>query len=326
MHVMTLLYNLVHLCLLIFTASALHVVDQAPLRRGMHTHTRQGEERPIRTCIAQFRNKKMYNNNCSVSAASSRGGGNEISMNNNKWKAFKANVTSQYAQRIGADPNFLKKSILEVCLAASTQFMAEVNRRGMHGLTIEIDFVVAGILTAVAGKYYSMWRVAPTTTADGVDMSGKGTAHQSSFWDMVPTNAFQSFYDVNITPMMRIASFIKPVPTLFRAGIIASAIGYGLTDILISLRSMLVKGYIPKTQNVNIIAACIYTGGFMALISNVRYQLLQGVVEPWCIDKPFANIPSVRAALIFLVRLGNGFLGSVFAITGMRWLGLQKLK
>eukprot|EP00816_Leptocylindrus_hargravesii_P007718 CAMPEP_0196818718 /NCGR_PEP_ID=MMETSP1362-20130617/67080_1 /TAXON_ID=163516 /ORGANISM="Leptocylindrus danicus, Strain CCMP1856" /LENGTH=296 /DNA_ID=CAMNT_0042196925 /DNA_START=181 /DNA_END=1068 /DNA_ORIENTATION=+ len=262
-------------------------------------------------------------NNNILRANYHRGGGDyDMNMNHhnisNKWNAIKSNVASQYAQRIAADPNFLKKSILEVCLAASTQFMAEMNRRhGMHGVIVEIDFVVAGILTAVAGKYYSMWRVAPTSSNTNTvnDVQQQNSCSSlTSFWDKVPTNAFQSSSDEFYTPMMRMASFVKPAPTLFRAGIIASAIGYGLTAVLISLRSILVKTYIPKTQNVNVIAACLYTGGFMAVVSNLRYQLLQGVVEPLCIDGPFANIPSVRAVLIFLVRLGNGFLGSVLAI------------
>jgi len=40
----------------------------------------------------------------------------------------------------------------KVLLAAGTQFMAELNRRGTTNIITEIDFVVAGVLTAVAGK------------------------------------------------------------------------------------------------------------------------------------------------------------------------------
>ena len=106
----------------------------------------------------------------------------------------------------------------------------------------------------------------------------------------------------------------------------ASMIGYGLTSILIALRSLLVPSYIAKTQTVNIVYASIYTGGFMAIVSNIRYQLLQGIIELKIIEKLFAKFPVIKAAMIFLVRLGNGLLGSSIAIAGMKFFGLQKLK
>ena len=37
-------------------------------------------------------------------------------------------------------------------IAAGTQFIAEWNRRGQSRIVAEIDFVIAGILTAIVGK------------------------------------------------------------------------------------------------------------------------------------------------------------------------------
>lgn len=225
-------------------------------------------------------------------------------------------IKSQYAQRVAADPNFLSKSIAEVLLAAGTQFAAEIGRRGQSNIIPEIDFVIAGILTAIAGKYYSMWRVAPT-------LDQQDEKEEVNNRD-VPTNAFQT--DQAYTLSQRGMAMLIPIPSLFRAGVIASTIGYGLTSILIALRSLLVPSYIAKTQTVNIVYASIYTGGFMAIVSNIRYQLLQGIIEPKIIEKLFAKFPVIKAAMIFLVRLGNGLLGSSIAIAGMKFFGLQKLK
>ncbi|GFH55749.1 hypothetical protein CTEN210_12225 [Chaetoceros tenuissimus] len=226
------------------------------------------------------------------------------------------NIKSQYVQRVAADPNFLSKSVAEVLLAAGTQFIAEIGRRGKSNIIPEIDFVIAGIFTAIAGKYYSMWRVAPT-------LDQKDETKEVNYRD-VPTNAFQT--DQAYTLSQRGMAMLIPIPSLFRAGVIASTIGYGLTSILIALRSLLVPSYVAKTQNVNIVYASIYTGGFMAIVSNIRYQLLQGIIEPKIIEKLFAKFPVIKAAMIFLVRLGNGLLGSSIAIAGMKFFGLQKLK
>ena len=84
----------------------------------------------------------------------------------------------------------------------------------------------------------------------------------------------------------------------------------------------------------------------MAFISNIRYQLLQGIVEPYLIDGVFSKIETLgnektpmgrilvkfaflkhlKRVVVVLVRWGNGLLGSWIAIGGMRWFGLQQLK
>ena len=248
-------------------------------------------------------------------------------------------ISYGYRARVAADPNFLIKSFLEVALAAGTQMMAEVSRRGAKGCITEIDFVVAGVLTAIAGKYYSSWRVAPTATPDG-DGDGDETVTSTSvqsgtqkskdgFWSRVPTNAFQPYHlDGKTRPTVaeRFGALLAPIPTLFRAGVIASAIGYGLTNFLISLRTLLLPDYVSPTINVNIVHACVYTGAFMSIVSNIRYQLLQGIIEPHIIDRLFQRLPPLQAAATFGVRFANGLFGSVIAIAGMKYFGLQKLK
>ena len=68
--------------------------------------------------------------------------------------AWSKRIQTGYRRRVAADPNFLSKSVTEVLVAAGTQLTAEWNRRGADRLLPEIDFVVPGILSAVAGKYY----------------------------------------------------------------------------------------------------------------------------------------------------------------------------
>jgi len=248
-----------------------------------------------------------------------RGGCTSLHSSKTSSTGFIKSLKEEYKLRLQADQNFTSKSIIEVFLAATTQFTAEIGRRGRKGILTEIDFVIAGIVTAIAGKYYSMWRTAPTVKSQQQPQP-QPQDRKLTF----PTNAFQT--DQSYSFVQRCLSFLIPIPSLFQAGFIASALGYGLTAIFISLRSTFIPHYEAATVNVNIFHASLYTGGFVAIVSNIRYQLLQGIIEPKIIERWFVKFPWIKAALIFLARLANGLLGSYLAIAGMKMFGVQRLK
>jgi hypothetical protein len=233
-----------------------------------------------------------------------------------------------YRRRVAADPNFPVKSGIEVFLALSTQFAAEWETRGRHQLIPQIDFVVPALLTAVTGKYMSMWMTAPTridTIISGAVVAQKDPKLESI---AVPTNAFQKYMLDGITPptlSQRLGSFIVPMWPLFRLGCISSFLAYGFTSILIELRKVVLPNYIPITQNINVVHATLFTGCFMAVVSNIRYQILQGIIEPM-IDRALKSLPILRTMIISVVRILNGLLGSILSVSGMQLLGLQRLK
>mmetsp|Transcript_4372 Transcript_4372/g.5107 ORF Transcript_4372/g.5107 Transcript_4372/m.5107 type:complete len:433 (+) Transcript_4372:85-1383(+) len=296
----------------------------------------------------------------------------------NYYRNTKQQLQYGLIRRVNADSYFLSKSLIEIIVASGTQFMAELNRRGGLSRTIiEFDFVLPAILTAIFGKYYSMWRTAKTLDNDrksssssfSRDADNDNDDNDSTFIVArssgdpilfgrlpVPTNAFQSHMaDGTTAPTLsqRLGSFVVPIPALFKAGTLASGIGYGMFAVIVTIRSTFLPSYHTETIPVNIIYASIYTGLFMAIVSNIRYQLLQGIVEPIIIDRwMFSNIINnksnemehnknnnnnnnngyhqfqilLRSFTIFTVRWLNGLLGSVLAIMGMRFFGLQRMK
>ncbi len=218
-----------------------------------------------------------------------------------------------------------------------------------------------------------MWMVARTIVGTDIEMRGNDddgatTATASDApptvrrWtdDAALTNAFQrTSIDGRTVPtaMDRLAAYVSPMPSLFGAGALSSAFGYGLTSMIARVRSRVLPNYVVATRPVPVCPAALYTGAYVALVSNLRYQLLQGIVEPYLIDGSFSRIEDAllgdddnmggdrgakskgmrmliwlksllgtsRRASIVLVRYANGVLGSWIAIRGMRILGLQRL-
>ena len=83
-----------------------------------------------------------------------RGGNSETSPPSTRWTnnfsptSLNKEIQHQFKIRVAADPDFAQKSIVEVVFAILMQFTVELGKRGPN-LLAEIDFVIAGILTAM---------------------------------------------------------------------------------------------------------------------------------------------------------------------------------
>lgn len=204
---------------------------------------------------------------------------------------LKARITSAWRARADADPKFRQKLALEAALACALQTTAEVQRRG-RAFGREADYVVAGVLTALAGKLVASFQAAPST---------QGAAATNAFQPDVPLRA-------------RVGAVVRPMPRLFGVGFAAAALGYGLTDCLTRLRDLCGIAVVAPPR-VPILGAAVYTGVFVAVVSNGSYQILQGLVERgWWGD---------RRALLFVGRAGRSLMASALAIRGMQVSGLQ---
>ena len=87
---------------------------------------------------------------------------------------------------------------------------------------------------------------------------------------------------------------------------------------------MLDPGWAPPNAPQDVLTLSAAYASYMAVSSNLRYQLIAGVVEERGIEVLFKSNPAACAALSFVVRTGNTFLGSLLWVDYLRLLGLQK--
>ena len=208
-----------------------------------------------------------------------------------------------FLTRTMVEPRFIQRFVGELFLALILQGIAEYQRRGTQFLQ-EIDYVIAGMLTALIGKGIAAFRSAPSV--------GAGTL----------TNAFQLG---DYTFLQRFLSFmITPAPKLFISGAIAGGLGYLLSRALTFLRLNIFKtGMVAVAPVVPILPAAIYTGLFLVFVSGPSYQVTSGLFEQRIIDR-IVQKGKFSVLLISTLRIFRSLLASALAIRGMQLFGLQK--
>jgi len=109
-------------------------------------------------------------------------------------------------------------------------------------------------------------------------------------------------------------------------GVFSSFVGVALTNALLGLRSVLEPGFAPPNQPQNLLQTSAAYGAYMATSSNLRYQLVAGVIEERGIETVFKGNHALCAGLSLAVRTANTFAGSLLWVDFVRLLGMQSYK
>ena len=111
---------------------------------------------------------------------------------------------------------------------------------------------------------------------------------------------------------------------LLGVGFGSSLFGVGLTNAITGIKQMLDPDFQPLNKPQGVLATSAAYGSFMGWNSNLRYQLIAGLVEERGIEKLFHGNQAICGLLSLAVRTGNTFLGSSMWIDYLRFIGLQK--
>ncbi|KAG6555196.1 hypothetical protein Mapa_003235 [Marchantia paleacea] len=229
-----------------------------------------------------------------------------------------------FKERLLADDLFLTKVGIECGVGIFTKTAAELERR-RENFTKELDFVVADVIMALVADFMLVWLPAPTVALRPA--LAKNAGKIATFFYKCPDNAFQiALRGTSYSTLQRVGAIVRNGSKLFVVGTSASLIGTAATNTLIKLRKSLDKNFEGETEDIPIVSTSLAYGVYMAISSNLRYQVLAGVVEQRVLEPLLHNQKVVLGVSSFAVRTANTFLGSLLWVDYARWIGVQKVQ
>ncbi|XP_074321264.1 protein RETICULATA-RELATED 4, chloroplastic-like [Silene latifolia] len=227
-----------------------------------------------------------------------------------------------FRERLLADDLFLAKLGMECGVGIFTKTAAEYERRRENFFN-ELEVVFADVAMAVIADFMLVYLPAPTISfRQPLSMNAGPIA---KFFHSCPDNAFQiALGGASYSFMQRFGSFVRNGAKLFAVGTTSSLVGTAITNAVINARKAVDKSGAEEVENVPIVSTSVAYGVYMAISSNLRYQLLSGVIEQRILEPMLHNHKLMLSALCFAVRTGNTFFGSLLWVDYARLIGIQK--
>ncbi|KAK9824347.1 hypothetical protein WJX72_009595 [[Myrmecia] bisecta] len=212
-----------------------------------------------------------------------------------------------FRDRVLGNPRFLLVLAIEEALGVAAKMSAEVQSRG-DDFWKEIHFVASDMALEVIGDFAIVWLLSPSR-------SFKPPSNNSAArWiNGLPGHALQVG---PFSPVQRLATIGYRGLQFFCVGFGSSILGHSLTKFMVDRSNEGAGAHKDDKQLAPVLDNSLGWGGFMALSSNSRYQLVNGFEE-----RVLNN--GVKSVVTFLLRFGNTFVGGAQWVWFARCVGLQ---
>ncbi|XP_020227534.1 protein RETICULATA-RELATED 4, chloroplastic [Cajanus cajan] len=229
-----------------------------------------------------------------------------------------------FRERLLADELFLAKLLIECVVVIFTKLAAELERR-KENFTKELDFVVANVVTGIVTGFVLVWFPAPTVSLK--PPLGVSAGPIAKLFYGCPDNAFQvALPGTSYTLLQRIGAIVRNGAKLFVVGTGASLVGISITNALISVQKAVNKTFATEAENLPVVSISVAYGVYMVVISNLRYQVLAGIIEQRILEPLLHQNRLLLTAAYFTVRTANTYWGSLLWVDFAREVGVQKIK
>ncbi|XP_059665332.1 protein RETICULATA-RELATED 4, chloroplastic-like [Cornus florida] len=227
-----------------------------------------------------------------------------------------------FKERLLADDLFLMKVFIECGVGVFTKTAAEYERR-RENFFKEIEIVFADVVMAIIADFMLVYLPAPTVSLRPPIALNAGRL--AKFFYNCPENAFQvALAGSSFSFLQRMGAIVRNGAKLFAVGTTSSLVGTVVTNALINARKAVDTSSTDELENVPVLSTSVAYGVYMAVSSNLRYQVLAGVIEQRILEPMLHQHKIILSAICFAVRTGNTFLGSLLWVDYARLIGIQK--
>ncbi|KAL6563904.1 Protein RETICULATA-RELATED 4, chloroplastic [Orobanche hederae] len=226
-----------------------------------------------------------------------------------------------FKERLLADDLFLAKVGFECGVGVFTKTAAEYQRRKENFFN-ELEIVFADVAMAVIADFMLVYLPAPTVALRPPLALDAGRL--AKFFYSCPDNAFQlALPGTSFSLLQRIGAIMRNGAKLFAVGATSSLVGTVVTNAVINARKAVDHSAGDQLENVPVLSTSVAYGVYMAVSSNLRYQVLAGVIEQRLLEPLLHQHKLFLSAICFAVRTGNTFLGSLLWVDYARLIGVQ---
>eukprot|EP00262_Sarcandra_glabra_P015631 TRINITY_DN4875_c0_g1_i1.p1 TRINITY_DN4875_c0_g1~~TRINITY_DN4875_c0_g1_i1.p1 ORF type:complete len:452 (+),score=54.30 TRINITY_DN4875_c0_g1_i1:308-1663(+) len=224
--------------------------------------------------------------------------------------------------RMLADPSFLFKVATEVVIDSCCATFAEVQKRGKD-FWAEFELYVADLLVGVVVDIALVGLLAPYVRFGQTSVSKGLFGRMQRVCGALPSSVFEAE-----TPGCKF-SIQQRVGTFFYKGVLYGSVGFacGIIGQGIANLIMTAKRSIRKSEEdipvPPLVKSAALWGVFLAVSSNTRYQIVNGL-ERLVEASPLARkVPPVALAFTVGVRFSNNIYGGMQFVDWARWSGVQ---
>mmetsp|Transcript_44030 Transcript_44030/g.71674 ORF Transcript_44030/g.71674 Transcript_44030/m.71674 type:complete len:444 (+) Transcript_44030:96-1427(+) len=243
--------------------------------------------------------------------------------------------------RILADPQFLYKVFLEQAIGTLSVLAAELGTRGKR-FWREFDFVLCDWLVTCFANLVAVWVVAPVVLLPNSHSQPSSSLPISFLRPLqqamarLPAHVFEPALPglPAITLSQRVATFFVRGFQYFGIGTVSGVAGTSLSYGIVEARKQFSSFSSPKDGHKElsrgteelppVLENGVSLGAFMAVSSNPRYQIVNGVEQ--VLHGSLAHSPVAHHAAIAAIRFANSVWGDAQWVWLSYFLGLQEKK
>ncbi|XP_022767608.1 protein RETICULATA, chloroplastic-like [Durio zibethinus] len=224
--------------------------------------------------------------------------------------------------RMLADPSFLFKIGTEIVIDSCCATLAEVQKRGKD-FWAEFELYVADLLVGVVVNIALVGMLAPYARIGQPSISKGFLGRMQNAYGSLPSSVFEAERPgCRFTVKQRIATYFYKGVLYGSVGFACGVIGQGIANLIMTAKRSMKKSEedIPVPP---LLKSAALWGVFLAVSSNTRYQIINGL-EQLVEASPLAKqVPPVAMAFTVGVRFANNIYGGMQFVDWARWSGVQ---